>query len=623
MKTFISFCILLVTCIQHKKSLTVNPDFTNIEPRKFLGKYTWFDIKDYYNKAKAEGNQVEAKNSEDSLWKLQAFRKKYIKKFLKLSANDECKWKKRLPTKYQLKFKNILKLFLGNTLYMNCKTYVYIFNYFGSETATSDLDFGMYRIIKDTPELTYSDELENIQKVNVIIERGINMFLYYLDRTGFSMQQLLDMNGYPDMFVIYDRFFRYHDAQEVVNNGDSNLMNTFSAPLLRICFTSNIYLYMSHLHVINLDPQIGVMMSEMIYDCIKKVMNILAVNTQEIEESLLKGIPIRRMGKEGAEPIEPVEPNRIIDYEYLKSDYFAQKLYQNFENMFEMYSINKYKNPNSFNDCIENIRDIDFFMKFLDVGDGQPESRKVALFSLSNPNRKQLTTKETSFNIYSDIFYVETNDIDIEHSINNIGINRLYMTFLASCFTFADEAYSTIGPLEYVKFKNQIEEGDTPISCLALIENISANFNMILIHMTEGEIKFEDEARKFQSISDALSKYLLRALSNLYTPCRNIYGETLTSPIISYTSLSHILRALNLHNFYLGIRNVDQKDLNKKSIFFQIYQNFVDVRTVREIYLEVMRYYITVSKLMLNSINPYIFAMLDDGYVDNLHDLVI
>lgn len=613
----LKLCLLVTLILELKAGTDFKIDKKNIKfnPRAFLKEFNWFDLKEFYNQANQRKEKENIKISKSYLNQLKSFRLRYIKKFLKEAANDNCLWVKRIPTKYQQKFQNILKLFEGNTLFMYCDHFVYVFNYFGSDTPTSDLDFGMYRINKKKPSLDYLDELENIKTVNEIIQNAIGRFLAHVDKNDYPMQRLLDMNGYPDMFVIYDRYFRYYDSLEIVNNGSSNLMNIFSSPLLRVCFTSNIYIYMSYMKSSHQDPVIPEMMNSMLFTCLKKMLSFMAVNMEEIQEKLLQG---RRLTKElnprQDKVVGQVYPNHNINFEYLKSEEYIRKLMLSFQNMFEMYTINKYKNPNSFSDCIDNIKDLDFFMKFLDVGEGTEQSKRIALMSLSNPNRVQMRSENSTFNIYSQIFYVENNDIDIKNSIDHIGINRLYMTFLASCFTFADEAYSTIGPLEYVKFKSKIESGETGISCLPLIENIGANFNMILIHISEDESIENDLANTHQSISDALSKYLIRAMSNLHTPCFNIYGQKINSLINNYEALNIYLNEYKIHQFYNDILEVNPKDDDKKDQYFEKYNVMVGMKTVREIYVDVLKTYLTVYRMVLNSLNEYIFAPIDQDY---------
>ena len=113
-----------------------------------------------------------------------------------------------------------------------------------------------------------------------------------------------------------------------------------------------------------------------------------------------------------------------------------------------MYAVNKLANQNAFGDCIENVKDIDFFMKYINFGQDQ-EERLLNSYLLTNPNRKKLFYGDIMYNVYKNIFYVENSNLDIEKASNRNQINRLYMTFVSGCFTLADEAYTTIGPVSY------------------------------------------------------------------------------------------------------------------------------------------------------------------------------
>ena len=593
-KQYLILVLLVSTTIS--SDLIINTDFHDADPLTFLSKYTWFDLKEYYNVASAEELEEISTKAENSLNNLKKFREENILKFLQEAVDNNCTWKKELEDSQKIKHKSVLRLFGGTSYYMDCDDFLFIFNFFGSETPTSDLDFGLYRITKENTDLDFNSELENVRKVNYIINYAINLFLNFVNRTDKGMQKLLDMNGYPDMFVVYDKYFRFQNARNVVNAGDSKVLNVFSAPLLRICFMTQIHIYINSIYGTPKDSPHRKSMRRILKNCVKTMVAIYSVDQEEIDDF--------------------AEDNLPFDYKKeLRNELYYTHLTDSLENLFEMYAVNKLYNPSGFNDCIDHIQNVDIFMKFLNYGTDELTQRHM-MFSLSNPNKEIIFKKETTFEVYHKIFYVESTETDSKNAVQNIGFNHLNMVFLASCFTLADEAYPTIGALEYVKFKSEIHSGEVDINCISLIEVFGDNVNMILSHISEDPSIQNELVIKHQSISDAFCKYLNRAMGIFKLGCLNIYNEKINSPLENMTSYIHIQNG-QIFKFYRAIKIMMENKSSKLSNY-HIFYSFFNEYTVNQMYDEVMYFYETMSKAIIDTINLYIFAPKDEDYIERL-----
>ena len=301
-----------------------------------------------------------------------------------------------------------------------------------------------------------------------------------------------------------------------------------------------------------------------------------------------------------------------LDYENLRDPFYQDDLILNFINLLDMYAVNKLGNKNAFADCIENVKDINIFMKFINFGE-KLEERFYNSYLLSNPNRGKVINGDIMYNIYKNIFFVENNNLDFEKASNRNQINRLYMIFVSGCFTLADEAYTTIGPLEFVKFEKPIMEGDVDISCISLIEALGSNFSMILSHIVEYLEYGEKEANKFRGITDALAKYILRAFAIFNLKCLNIYSQKI--PLINDISIifaadkgsKYENKVNTIVNYVTKLKQINPQSKNKKD---QYYDTFVAVYqdiTVNNLLTCLIDLYIHIYKNMITNLNPLIF----------------
>ena len=237
---------------------------------------------------------------------------------------------------------------------------------------------------------------------------------------------------------------------------------------------------------------------------------------------------------------------------------------------------------------------------------------------MSNPKKKMIMNEAITYNVYEDLFYVENTDYDNKKAIGINRINRLYMTFLSSCFTLADEAYTTIGPLEFVKFQKPIMAGKIDISCISLIESLGSNFSMILSHIQEYLEHAFEPAVNFQGISDAVAKYILRANAIFQVGCLNVYGQEIlavTSIEMSYDEKlgfdSHSMPYVKIIGNYISkLESVDGADPNKKDRYFDIFKEVFEQKKVLNIFQIMTSTYTILFNKMIQMININIFKDL-------------
>lgn len=144
-------------------------------------------------------------------------------------------------TEIEGKFDKVLSLFPGSKLYLKTGEGIFVFNFFGSDTPTSDLDYGLYLLTRPAEQLDFREELRKVTRMNAFIVQAARSLVFALNRRGVSLQELLDLNGYPDMFVVYNYFFR----GQALNDRDLDWVfnNSFSSVVLRLCLDAHIHPY--------------------------------------------------------------------------------------------------------------------------------------------------------------------------------------------------------------------------------------------------------------------------------------------------------------------------------------------------------------------------------------------
>jgi hypothetical protein len=125
--------------------------------------------------------------------------------------------------------------------YFDCGDYFYIMTSFGSQTLTSDFDFSVYRIKKNTPHLTSEMELTSIKKITKeMFDVGEYVKLQKCHEE--SMQKCFDSNGYPEIMVYYKGYFRDLTLNDDADLRESRYANVVSSKIIRYCVVSQIYM---------------------------------------------------------------------------------------------------------------------------------------------------------------------------------------------------------------------------------------------------------------------------------------------------------------------------------------------------------------------------------------------
>ena len=102
-----------------------------------------------------------SKMAEDKLYEIMEYRLNKILNCLKIVLKSENEWinlkdnKEFFEEKLAPKFSEIVSLFEGNVLFLETDQGIFLFNYFGSNTPTSDLDYGLYLLTDSESELNF------------------------------------------------------------------------------------------------------------------------------------------------------------------------------------------------------------------------------------------------------------------------------------------------------------------------------------------------------------------------------------------------------------------------------------------------------------------------------------
>ena len=579
------FLFLIFTIPKNVSSTNIRSLLTeNLEPLQFLQKASWFELKNFYYEIKnkpqlnrlakskesvlfdpdsdnspidsGDDDQVDDHGdlsqstenapmitvneyfedyltmAENKLEEIIFYRMKTILGFLKEVLNSSNDWidvEKSKHFKENIKpfFSEIMNLFSGNILFLETENGIYLFNYFGSNTPTSDLDYGLYLLTEPMEELSFFKEIEKIQAINNVIIQAAKKFLKLLDVKSTNLQEWTDLNGYPDMYVIYSKFFQHQNLKNFEYDLDWLYQNFFSSLMLRICFKS-------HLHMTRAWEEIKIhthadKQKELMKNCYFIFLEII---DKYVEQNFNKfTTPIGYKENSGK---SKTQSDVLDNFEklYLMITWY-RSLKDSYKKVFESKSFKK---------TLENNLNLQKFFKLISQSDGN-----------------DLIYQDVKFSQFLSIFFVEqetsqeqdqtsTEIVSVNQKIKSLDVfgqpNLLYMPMISGSFSLACEAYSTIGPLEFVKFKSDIEKGLIFMDCSALIEVYIDNFSMIISHIAQESQHLSMEIWQSQSISDVFSKYLKRAMSIFKLDCLNAYQVKI--PFVNQTNLSKNLNFIDL-----------------------------------------------------------------------------
>jgi hypothetical protein len=121
-----------------------------------------------------------------------------------------------------------------------CSTYTYILTSFGSQTLTSDFDFSIYRFLIKDKQTNAEDELIGIREITTKIN-FLNRYIKYHVCFGQTMQKCFDSNGYPEIMVYYNTYFKNKKIQNENDMIEAVYGNLVSSKVIRFCVVSQIY----------------------------------------------------------------------------------------------------------------------------------------------------------------------------------------------------------------------------------------------------------------------------------------------------------------------------------------------------------------------------------------------
>lgn len=465
-------------------------------------------------------------------------------------------------------FSEIIHLFSGNKKYLVKDEKIYLFNFFGSETPTSDLDYGLYILTVHRKDMQFFDELAKVDQTNSLIVNAAREFLKYLGRENEQLQNLLDINGYPDMFVMYQYFFRMNSLNVMGSQLDWVFQNYFSNIMLRICLSASIHPYRRWLDIKKVDWIKD--QEDLIQKCYELFMGIR-------DEFLVRHWKNAELVPEETRA-QIIEGKAFIrrdsDFEQFL---FIGRLFQAYDNTYSWW------------------KDSQVFKKTIHKNSSPAEVFDLVKLD-STP--QEVVYQEINFVNYQSIFFIEKEEKDKLKSLKTFTLpNQIYMSFISSSFSLASEAYCTIGALEYVKFQKTYEQKQNLIKWVSLFEVFLDNFGMILSHISHDTTHLLVDIQDHQPASDIFSKYLKRAMAFLRLNSLNSYDiqiNRLFTGDLSAEITNHWIFA-----FYMEIVDYDGND--KKQFYFDKLKTMSPNERIDKILADAFEFYKLVYHFLLDN----------------------
>ena len=557
--------ILLLVVSAHSVCQIDTVDFDDFEPLKFLQSCGWFDLKNlfYATKNNSPRDDVKFGKVKAALTDLGTVRQKIIFDSIQHIFGDDCEWKQTLSDRAESVKRKFKDFFGGHTFFLECKKYMYFLNSFGSSTVTSDFDYSVLMVSLTSIYSSIPIELAQIKEVtSKLYLTGQHISSTYCG--GQPSDECLDTNGYPDIMVLYLRYYRYQSLSHKIEKKQQRYTNLFSSKILRHCLVAQVYMkLLDNLDLIDIkNDQMISQCYNMIFRGIEKFRTKFKLPKQYSDkERVVDPYPV-------ADPEHPTQKEiRLNSFLYNVLNY--NRYIGHIKTAIEYFSTNK-----SFEDCISHIDRPKFFIRKMGI---KKKNVRVVRFG------KQL------YEVVDDLFYLP-NSYDPRLIFKT---NKIHLPFLGACHIWASEAYITFGALEYVKFEKRIESGEVHVKCDTLIESFTENFGMMLYHLAE-YIKndvFEDYLVDHnQVISDTYSKYLRRALKALDFQCKNDYELLVPTFYHKNSNLDDIL-VNEVYQFYLAIKDVNQSDPDKKDLYFEQFLKFFSGMQLLDLIRNTVQFY--------------------------------
>lgn len=566
--------------------------FVDFDPAAFISIETcdWFILKNAYYSAKNADSPDSTKVDQltQALQRLGDFRGEIIFEMIRSVFGKKCNWRSdtyvlsRKALSIQSKFAGY---FGGHTEYLECEDAVYILNSFGSSTVTSDFDYSVLKVTKNSLLMSHLDNLANIKE--------ITMKLYQMDYRisqkycgGQSTSECLDTNGYPDIMVFYLTAFRYSTMFHNIQKAKERYSNVFSAQILRFCVVSQVYF--KKLENMNLDF-LEIKSQNLVNICFKTIYQSILEYRGHFGLTMNFDRAERKVDPYILEDPENATKEQKDEVEAKNSSLFNPENYT--LAMTHLNNLVKYiAKKEDFEECISHVDAPNYFISKMGVDLG--EQRKVSINYMS---------RRVDYIVVDDLFYIP-NNYGVNHGDR---VNRLLLPFLGGCHFYASEAYVTFGALEYVKFEKMALRGERTLRCSTYIESLIENFGILIFHLTEyiADGDFDDfQVEKNQVISDTFSKYLRRALLAHEFPCKNDFDQKVSGFFVKTDEFAKIVE-MDLFKFYMEIRDVDQSLTDKKELYFEIFKKYYSGFQLSELIKHTLEFYKTFYYFMFSNYN--------------------
>jgi hypothetical protein len=626
-----------------------NINFDNFQPEEYVKTCNWFDLKNaYYDEFNKDDKSQTTTKLATALKKMDVFRKKSIKLGMSVVFGGEslpCEFTtKPIDELFNKKYESqIKKLNLGGkeTVWIFlCSGYIYVVTSFGSSTLTSDFDFSVFRVdtgkFLDLPE----HEISNIQQTTVRLN-ALDKYIKEQICHEESMQKCFDSNGYPEIMVFYNQYFKNLNLAKEDNLKEARYANVVSSKIVRFCIVSQIYIGKTVNVLAN--PATRSSFYRFFSRCFEKLSGttrkLITLNkgSFDLEESeVLKDRPFgsrvvkrTRLIDQSRPSVNESEQNHV-QQDTIIDDFGKNLISYNVPNKKEQrdYILNGYKifefftkdveNPKlQFKRCIQNFNNPTHFMEKL-----YQKSKNKIIEQYRNSNEENVRVfyhNKMMYYVYDEFFYLPEDYTSFLSPMTN----RLILPFLGACHIWADEAYVTFGALEFVKKEKQIlhKPPQTYLSCDSLIETYYENMGMMLFHIyEEGHEKeiLNEKVKNYQSISDAYSKYLRRALLVLDLKCTNDFGVRKRRFYIKGNFIKNF-KSNAVWKFFDDIKSVVQ-DNNKKMNYFKFFKRHFSTLTVKKLITNTLDFYFRFSSRLLRAYDEtglYKFKKKKKARVDN------
>ena len=412
--------------------------------------------------------------------------------------------------------------------------------------------------------------------IRVGVDQGLNTFNLLGD---INFMNLDDDDGN----FFYDRIRNHYPEEIMFRETDSNDIQNKSGKILRepsnkflpMMMTPRSEEFQNPFTLFEELAQLGVL-QDTVYQETEFEQILDSDDDDWRHRSIEEGEYILHISDDSIKYVFEENPIPVGDYNFKNDEYsFVSRIiekpisknYKKISKMMEYFTSEK-----RFVECIQKISYPQFFLKKMYT--------KLELPMI-------MEFKKVIFHSWDNIFFTQ-NDYNPEF---DLPINKILLPFLGACHIWASEAYVTFGALDYVKREKHLlrtfygnlkfQENPLYLAPESLLETFTENFGMMLFHIGEegctghNQNKFDIKVAEHQSISDAFSKYVRRALTALRMKSINEVGamDPLFLNGLEFTLQKCSHQYTPMWDFYREIETVELSGNNlKKEQYFVIFK---------------------------------------------------